>query len=681
MSKLYLDLALTVFFLVALVFVYNLRSQIQERQKATINLMSWGLVLLAVMSLLTAVQNQLVAQDVISSATSTVFEFTRTTLFVLGLVLLTSGVARWIPIASRNNNNDNKSSGNDLALSALAIELTQPCTLTEYMSTSLKLLADNVSVDSAALYSIAKAGNQAKLIAVEASVDSLNSVDSEIVFTPGWVNGLSDHALVYADEKVLSSKNSGISNRYCFAVRQSGHPRLLYLINARQRIKNFYHINTVVMAISNSLKSRLANETLSLKHSLYSQSQEISKFLENSISPAGTVNERVSIVRRKLSEYMPVDYISVCAFDENGIGRRVSIGESGTVLNELGVNIAGDSPYLLDALTKDKTQIITDLQELDQDYIPEILKLSKTRSLIVMPLAGVGEFSGAVTVGASGYSAYSSVNREILIGVAGSIKKILYEMMVEESRAQSVKRQRIISEFIYDIARSDTEDDVFNRAATTIANITNSKLVRVATVDVEQKFLSSHALVNESKREIKVPAAGHILLSMLPWHKVSVTNGNTVIVRSGTGQNKMTDVETCQVFNSHVRGVTIVPIRFGDKVYGIISLAEYGDILNDQIGSDNLQFVESIAAILGIYVDASSRTSDALAEFATSARAEIIENSKSKALRSQLRSSLTSIIGSLELIQIGQSGGESKDNRYLSMIGKSAHKLEELLKE
>ncbi|MGH8016056.1 MAG: hypothetical protein ACREBV_07695, partial [Candidatus Zixiibacteriota bacterium] len=65
----------------------------------------------------------------------------------------------------------------------------------------------------------------------------------------------------------------------------------------------------------------------------------------------------------------------------------------------------------------------------------------------------------------------------------------------------------------------------------------------------------------------------------------------------------------------------------------------------------------------------------------TVARAGIGKASQRRGFRNQLRSSLTSIIGSLEMIRNHGAGNEAQKDRFLNIIDRSARKLSEIADE
>jgi K+-sensing histidine kinase KdpD len=302
-------------------------------------------------------------------------------------------------------------------------------------------------------------------------------------------------------------------------------------------------------------------------------------------------------------------------------------------------------------------------------------------SLLVLPLNGSAGIRGAVTLGSNTASAYSPRAKEIVAAVKETFERILNEMSVEELQAQAARCESALKEFVSDIAVADTFNDVFLSAARTVAQVTGSPIIRISTIDPEQKFISSRALRNQCISKSKVPDNGHILLSMLAWHKVAAISGNTVLVKYGDAPGKMSEVEAAQVFAAGINQAAIIPIKFGDKVYGLISVADTWSLSDPTLTAENIQFVETLAAVLAVAVDANYRTSEALVEFAATAKSAIVDSSRFKSMRTQLRSSLTGILGSLEMLRTAEPARDPKKNRFMEIIDKSAHKLEEMLKD
>src|SRR5574341_1298145 len=98
MERLYLDLAITFFFLVALVLISGIKGQLRQKGKTSYGFLVWGMCLLALMSVYTLFFNQLVEHKYLGTSAFAIGELIRLLLLITGLVLATSGISKWLPI-------------------------------------------------------------------------------------------------------------------------------------------------------------------------------------------------------------------------------------------------------------------------------------------------------------------------------------------------------------------------------------------------------------------------------------------------------------------------------------------------------------------------------------------------------------------------------------------------------
>ncbi len=681
MDKLYLDLAIAFFFLVALVLVSRTREQIGQKNWTTYGLLAAGLCILALMSVYTAIHNQLVEQKIIATSTMAVAELIRLLMLVSGLVLVTSAMSKWLPIF---NNKPEKNESLIIKFSQLKRReqlYSMPSSIGEFLRMSLEIISDNLQISTGTVYLISPSKNKAKLAASIGTLDNLANISERFILNQSWLKQLSVSKLTPANVSFSEIHPGASGNCYCFPVKASEQLQFLYLLWAKDTLGAETFDRNILAGIAGCIKAKLHSERLVLRNDFNNMCRDLANSMKTKSASGESINERLVSAKTELQTRMPIDFISLSLMNVGKSLRRISIGPSGTILNEVDAQIGSGKSYLNQVNKEQKPLLVSDTSRIRSADFSEFLLISDIKSLIAIPLGGAGQSRGVLTVGAIRPGIYRKIEKEIVTSVSAIFESILHEMNLKEQAAGMGEREKLLRGFAIEITHCDSPTALCRRAVSTIKKVLDCPIIRVSTIDAEAKFLNSQVLVNECKSEVKTPENGHLILSLLRWHKAAQEIGHTVSVNCDAGEKGMADIELMQVFAAGVKRAVIVPIKYSDKILGLFSLADDKVIAASSLTEANLRFVETIAALTAVAIDAFARSKSVLSEFATAARGEIIEHGQRRGMRLQLRSSLTSIIGSLEMIRSGDTSDETKRAKFLTIIDKSARKMNELLTE
>jgi len=676
-----LDLAIIFLFLVALVLVSRTKEQIIQRDRTSYGFLVSGVCILTFMSLFTAIQNQLVEQKLLAMPALAIAELFRLLMLVSGLVLVTSAISRWLPIFNNKEVKKESFATEHTLLKRWGRLLSTQLSIDEFLRKSLEIISDNLQISMGTVYSVSPAKNMAKLVASIGRFDNLANISERFVLNQIWLKQLSGSRLTPAIVSFSELHPHASGNCYCFPVKASGQLQFLYLLWTKDKQGAETFDQDILSGITDSVKERLHLERLVLRNNFNKVCREIADTLKAKVVSGESINEKLVLAKTELQTLMPVDFISLSLMGKGGSLRRMSIGPSGTILNEVDVQVGSDNSYLYQVSEGHKALLISDISLDRSAELPELLLVSTIKSLMAVPLGCTGQTRGVLSVGAQKPGVYGKVEKEILTSITVAFESILHEMNLEEQALGMREREKLVREFATEIAAGDSQTSLFSHLVSTIKKVLDCPIIRVSTIDTGAKFLSSQTLVNASKSKVRTPESGHLILSLLHWHKVAQENGNTVVVNCHAGENGMPDIESMQVFSPGVKRAVIVPIKCSDRILGLISLADDKVIAASSLTETNIQFVETIAALAGVALDTFTRSKNALSEFAAVARGEIVDAGHRREMRRQLRSSLTSIIGSLEMIRSGDSSDETKRDRFLTIIDKSAQKMSEYLTE
>jgi len=681
MEKLYLDLAIVLFFLAALVLVSQTRKQMNQKSKESFDLISAGICCLSLMSTFSMIQNQLVTLLTMSMTATATVEFIRLVLLISGLVFVTAGVSKWLPSMGFRGEKVESSILQIRKLKRLGKFISDPTSFDEFMRESLEVIADNIRLNTGAVYAVTKTKDSAKLMAAYGTLNNSAGITEKFVVNRHWLERLRPNELTAAAVSFSKIHPNATGYCYCFPMLSSNGRTFLYLLWTKDNYQAESFDPYILERLTDSLNARLTTERLFLSNDFNRMFGEFAQSLRNKIAAQQSANEMLLTAKTDLQNHMPVEFISICTLNSDGTGRRISIGQSGTVLNETDVSSGPRNSYLNQVIESKSAVHYKNIAGENEVSFPELLTVSRIKSLMAIPLQGAAGTKGILTIGAGGTAVYGKADLEILNRITSSFEIVLNELVLEKQSEPAQERMKLLKEFAKDVAGTVSEPDLYKQAAGVISRALGCSIVRISTIDQEQKFLHSQSLINESTSEVRTPEHGHLILSLLLWHSTVQQNGNTVIINCGTGKLSMPEIETRQVFSAGVKSAAVVPINLDNRVLGMISLADDKVLTDTSFTEENIQFVETIASLTAVALGARIRREEARADFTALAKEEIIHSGQDRGMRSQLKSSLTSIIGSLDMIKSGGPESEIKKDRFLAIIDKSARKMTEFLSE
>ena len=194
-------------------------------------------------------------------------------------------------------------------------------------------------------------------------------------------------------------------------------------------------------------------------------------------------------------------------------------------------------------------------------------------------------------------------------------------------------------------------------------------IARISVIDNSPSFLTSVAVA--TREGVYSTYSGEVLLrSSLPSHDRVLTSGRSIVLAADCPNDLISESEADTMLVAPPGVVMILPIRSAYGVVGTLSLASRKMAKRRDFSREERQFVHLIAQIASLMMVEDSRVgASATWSFA---------RSTDRQLRSRLRSSLSGILGSLELIRTAE-GGQQDMGHYLQIIDKSARRINDYL--
>lgn len=680
MERLILDLSIAFFFLATLLILSRAKNQIREKSKTSFGFLSTGVCLLAFMSAYTVVLNQLVKNGLLPANIFAMAELGRLLLLVSGLVLVTSGITKWLPLfREKSGTSDaflNKYSGMKKCLRLLS----EDTPVDDFLRNCLEVISDNIQVSMGTVYAVSGERNTAQLVASIGDFRSLENIAPKFVLNHNWLGRLTDSELVLSSVSFSEIQPNASGSCFCLSVKASDKLNFLFLIWSCDKLGAESFDSDILSAIAEESRKKIRIGKLRLTSEFASKCEESAERLREKVLSVETVSERLAILKSELENSMPLEFVSIGLLNDDKISRRISIGSSGTVLNELGISIKSNNSFVYQVIQSNRPFVKSDISKCRTDEFLNFQSFKGIKSFLAVPL-NCGTRAGLLTVASKSSGLYGTSDKTFLLAVRSAVEIILNQMIHEERLISVTEREKALTRLALELSSLKSIPEIFKCAASAIRKTLQCPIIRMSTVDESGRFMSSQYLTNDSKSQCRTNEHAHLILSMLHWHNTAFANGRTVIVDCTNGNQGMENIESMQVFAPGVKRAAIVPIQNSLRVIGLISLADDKVMSVSELTEANCSFVEAVAAMAALSIEMISNKKNALAEFSLSAKDEIIDSGHRRNVRGLLRSSLSGIIGSLEMVRNKVSNERAVRERFLDIIDKSARKMSEYLTE
>jgi hypothetical protein len=217
-------------------------------------------------------------------------------------------------------------------------------------------------------------------------------------------------------------------------------------------------------------------------------------------------------------------------------------------------------------------------------------------------------------------------------------------------------------------------NDLYEAAAQAVYKRLKPSIVRISTFDEDGGFLSSRALVCRHAAPGLAPARGYMVLGLMPRHQQLKSDGVPLALGMERFSDAFVESETGQAFRPGVKSALLVPVVGKDRIEAVISIADPMLDSNSEIRNEDRIFVSSVASLLTRALTQSPEPVQGLGRSEAIAAIQEI-GPLDYSTRGKLRSQLSGILGSVEMIRTVEPGDTPRMRRYLEIIDGSARKI------
>lgn len=582
---------------------------------------------------------------------------------IFGLLLILAGLIETHSTKKEKNNIKSNQSQKD----ELIKKTHQLC----QVETRLKIISDKIIKDIVEIYGFTGgqiyarsfAENECYSVAAytKNNKTAIPSVDDTAVIETLPIDG--------SDELEIYLINAAVQPGHIIPVRVLNKTTLFICLwhNNDQFIEKDDLNNLKIIAGIIGQKIELdANKLLS---DFYRSVNQLSSNQKPIIGNSKKIEDRLGRIYNCLKELTPLDYMSLAIKNENANFQRVSL-IGGNILNEKNVNMICD-PYVTTYVYKNDTPVVINNLGTETDFTIElpIIKNDMT-SMAAYPI-NYGQQKAVITFASKQKNVFKGYNQYLIEQALGLFEKVMTDHLqnetelIDNERREKLKRLALLSGLEKDATV------VTKRAVDIIAEELRPSIVRFSEYTDEKSFITSRMLKTVIPYNKIMPADGTMILSLMPRHNQVINQMEKTLIDTDS-KSEISEAEAVQVFGSAINSLLIFPVIVKNKVYGIFSLAEKRNISRYRFSTKDIEFVESIIEVVqGAHV----RQMDI-----DEKRNEKISHRCTYQNKSELRSSLSGILGSVELLQDERIDGKLKEACF-SILNRSAQKLNKTIME
>lgn len=429
-------------------------------------------------------------------------------------------------------------------------------------------------------------------------------------------------------------------------------------------------------AVAGIIAQKIKRDELQLRLQFHTEKELIRNNLERELSGHLEPQAAITALGGALRTHLGGELVTVLWFQpEKRQMSRFTSSDSG-LLTEHGLAMAEESSIGGWILAHGSPVLITDALDSTMTALDISLAAAGIQSVVAVPLTADHRSIGALILGSTAPAMYTQRHLQFATDCASSATRLLQvlesEKRIERQERTLEKRLRRISAPLHAFATSEYFEDTANL----IGREFGWDMVRISVTDSHDTFLQSLAFAGRDIGTAIVPADGTLVLAIMNRHARVMKTGIPLKLFAEGDKANVSRLELDHILGQSCLSAEIRPIASGNKIVGLLTLGRMGAV-GGELSSVDDAFLALIEANLALAIE--SRNTILNPAMSASISRVVTANRSERDLRNRLRSSLTGILGSLELIK-SETGDLRHDRaKYLEIIDKSARRMQQYL--
>jgi len=670
---------ITVFFLIALVLLSRFREHISTVDKSSYKYITGGIVILTFMSLARVFSMQGVFGTLPFLSDPLFFKLISWIGTITGITFLVSGMSSWMPLA-KNYKKTNTDRVRQLDFIRKVEQLvsfeTRPDKIFE---TALDYMTDHFKLSRAAVCKFSATTRKMYLVASTGQTSQQEHQLTRLLFdSNGWSRYLNGMKM---ESSGAVSGLGGIVGQpgIILPVAVNDRPAAFFLLWPEYDFEISHEESLNLKIAADIIVRKIFTDQIVLRDKFKKQCDELQANFLRQIDSKRSFKENLSAFHRELKTVMPVDILSLSILNHNLTRvNRYSIGENETVLEEKGLTFYAEHSLTSRVIDSGVPVLVNDLKP---EYLSDtdmLLKSGNIRSLLALPLNKYEPGEGVLTVGSRRINAYRHRENHQLNQVLPTLRELVREEKNLDMKKVQQRRISLLNSFVDQINNTESIQEIFDIAVRMLYNELKTTLVRISTLEDKGNFLKPRAVRVQPSAAVDMSAArGPMIVSLMPLHKQAIESGQQVMVDRSSSDGRMSEAELRMTLSADLKTSLLVPIRVREKVFALVTLAERRNRDRFQYSPLDILFVNGIAQAISMAMQLSLFRSRAENMSDRAHLLDELDHTEEFApeVRSRIKSALSGIMGSVEILKTQGEKSEFNSNRYIDIIDRSARKI------
>ncbi|MFH2048396.1 MAG: GAF domain-containing protein [bacterium] len=664
----FIDLAVSLFFLTALIFTAKSKSHISEENSEAYKYISFGLSILSLSSVSHLCFFQGFFDTIPFLSEELFYSLTFWILNITGIILLANGITYWLPL----NQSLRKYNKQHFRHISLLRDLEQLISIEKradnILNKSLEHMVEHFDATWGVVYMYSNL--ETKLYYLN-STGITNDQLANINLNNDILRKRKFDKISFSNENIFNFTGEMTTPQIILPVLVDNKVAAVYLLwfeglftyeDDQLILKNAVEI------VARAIKSR--KDDLALKH-YYTSDKQLER-IQNIIIDSTDVRDNLIKVVKYLKSIIDIDYLSLYIEYSPKDIHRFTIGSNGTILCEKGL----DQSFLRAAKVmvhqNDRIEIVRESNINTYASMKSLLKKSNMKTLISLSLENN---KGLLLIGSEIDRSVS--NREIYL--LQKLRTIFGHYISKEinkfNKEMLTGRSTVANKLLGEILTKGSEQQAYEKAVRVIMKELRTSLVRISSFEEDGTFLKSRAMSVVHPHNDLIPEDGYMVMSLMPTIQKIRESGKTELINQDNPDCRISMAEAGQIYSTALNTALLVPIKVGNEVVGIISLADRRKGTRYQYTDDDIMFISLIAKILSVSLNMNS------IEYSTKRdrfRVNKIRNIKqTPEIKNSIRSLLFGINGSVEMIKSHYPQNEENLNRYFNIIDRNINLINE----
>ncbi|MFQ5499422.1 MAG: hypothetical protein ACE5FH_07095, partial [Candidatus Zixiibacteriota bacterium] len=362
--------------------------------------------------------------------------------------------------------------------------------------------------------------------------------------------------------------------------------------------------------------------------------------------------------------------------------RRLTVGANGALLDERRVAFTSLTEWARRRWPFGLTAGVHTLSGMTGGVSAADVGLPGMSSTVIIPILDGKTVLGLYGVGTDLAPRFDKRAMMMLEGVWPCLSAFALSALSADGWPRRSSRSIMTKRLAGMIANGVSQDEVFKTAAAILQSELRASIVRVSTFDSDGAFLTSRALSCRNAFVANTPERGHMILSLMSVHREAGDSSVPILFDQRSESLKLSEAEATHSLNDEVGHGVLVPMIHSGRTVGVISIGRQQSSHERAIGEDDLMFAESVAELLGQTFPSRRWSDPGRSDRALqSPSTQPATDSDYGNLRTTVRTSLASILGSLEAIRLEGDTEIDRLSQHLAVIDRSARYLDDCIRQ